>query len=160
MKWQLLLLFTLGEALSVGFLSSFYTFASAVSALMATTAAAAGVSLYTIFQRNSKYDLSQWGATLSSFGLVFVTYAMIQVLQLVGVVPAGFLPYNDALYGMVGATLFSFYLAYHTRTIVSGKHTKHQMNEKDYVFGAMTLYSDIVNMFVYILKIIGEDREH
>ena len=58
------------------------------------------------------------------------------MLQYSGILPAGFLPYNDALYGLVGATLFSFYLAYHTRLIVAGKHTKYQMNEKDYVFGA------------------------
>ena len=58
------------------------------------------------------------------------------MLQYSGVLPAGFLPYNDALYGLVGATLFSFYLAYHTKLIVAGKHTKYQMNEKDYVFGA------------------------
>ena len=32
------------------------------------------------------------------------------------------------------------------------------MNEKDYVFGAMSLYNDIINMFIYILRLIGEDQ--
>jgi protein lifeguard len=137
-KWQILALFTLGEAVSVGFISSFYTFQSVVSAMLTTALATTGVSLYTVLQRNSKYDLSQWGATLSSCGLIFVMYGLIQIFQSVGFLPAGFLPHNDMLYGMIGATLFSFYLAYHTRLIVSGKHTKHQMNEKDYVFGAST----------------------
>lgn len=158
-KYQLLALFTLGEALCVGFLSSFYTFSSVVSALLATTTAASGVSLYSILRRNSTQDLSQWGSTLSSLGLIFVFYGFIQLLQVMHVLPAGFLPYNDALYGMAGAGLFAFYMAYHTRTIVSGKYTKHQMNKDDHVFGAMTLYNDIVNMFIYILKVIGEDRE-
>lgn len=63
-------------------------------------------------------------------------YGLIQLFQMVGIIPAGFLPYNEMLYGMVGACLFSFYLAYHTKLIVAGKHTKYQMNEKDYVFGA------------------------
>jgi len=63
-------------------------------------------------------------------------YGVIQLLQMLGVLPPNFLPYNDALYGLVGACLFSFYLAYHTKLIVAGKHSKYQMNEKDYVFGA------------------------
>lgn len=67
LKWQLLVLFTLGEALSVGFISSFYKFRSVVAALLATAAAATSVSVYTITQKNPKYDLSQWGAGLSSY---------------------------------------------------------------------------------------------
>lgn len=66
LKWQVLSLFTLGEAVSVGFISSFYKFRSVVSAMMATALAASTVSLYTIQQKNPKYDLSQWGAGLSS----------------------------------------------------------------------------------------------
>jgi FtsH-binding integral membrane protein len=66
LKWQLLVLFTLGEALSVGFISSFYKFRSVVVALLATATAATSVSVYTITQKNPKYDLSQWGAGLSS----------------------------------------------------------------------------------------------
>jgi FtsH-binding integral membrane protein len=66
LKWQLLSLFTLGEALSVGFVSSFYHFRSVMSAMLATGVASTAVSVYTVFQRNPTYDLSQWGAGLSS----------------------------------------------------------------------------------------------
>jgi FtsH-binding integral membrane protein len=66
MKWNLLLLFTVGEAISVGFISSFYQFKSVISAMMSTGAATLAVSLYTVFQNNPKYDLTQWGAGLSS----------------------------------------------------------------------------------------------
>lgn len=158
-KWQLLALFTLGEAVSVGFISSLYKFRSVVSAMLATASAATGISVYTITQKNSKYDLSQWGSTLSSFGLIFMVYGLFAIFQMVGI-SAGLLPYTDMVYGMVGATLFSFYLAYHTKLIVAGKHSKYQMNEKDYVFGAMTLYNDIINLFIYVLKVLGEDRDH
>lgn len=198
LKWQLLALFTLGEATSVGFISSFYKLRSVLSAMGATALAASTVSLYTILQKNPKYDLSQWGAGLSSCGLIFLAYGIIQILQAVGILPAGFLPYSDAIYGATGATLFSFYLAYHTKLIVAGKHTKYQMNEKDYVFGAskflcryffhsslvmpivhvydlfecnffsytlffaflVALYNDIINMFIYVLRLIGEDRDN
>ena len=57
---------------------------------------------------------------------------------------------------MFGAGLFSLYLAHHTRLIIGGKSAKYQMNEKDYVLGAMSLYSDIINIFIYILRILGD----
>jgi len=136
LKWQLLALFTIGEALSVGFVTSFYRFQSVVTTMIATAVATVSVSLYTVKQKNPKYDLSQWGSTISTFGLMFCLYGLCTVLMAAGVLPPNFLPYSDMAYGLIGATLFSFYLAYHTKLIVAGKHAKYQMNEKDYVFGA------------------------
>ena len=66
LKWQLLSAFTLGEAVSVGFISSFFKFRSVVLAMFATALATASISLYVIFQNNPKYDLSQWGQGLGS----------------------------------------------------------------------------------------------
>jgi len=159
MKWNLLALFTVGEAISVGFISSFYKFHSVVSAMVATAVASLSVTMYTLMQKNPKYDLSQWGSGLASCGMIFIVYGIIHLLELSGILPQGFLPYSELGFSLVGACLFSFYLAYHTRLIVSGKHTKYQMNSKDYVFGAMSLYSDIINIFIYLLRILGEDRE-
>ena len=64
------------------------------------------------------------------------------------------------MYSACGATLFSFYLAHHTKLIVAGKHSKYQMNEKDYVYGAVSLFNDIINLFIYVLKILGEEKDH
>lgn len=66
LKWWLLGIFTLGEAVSVGFVSSLYKYKSVLSAMLATTAATVSVSMYTALQKQAKYDLSQWGAGLSS----------------------------------------------------------------------------------------------
>jgi FtsH-binding integral membrane protein len=158
MKWQLLTLFTLGESIAVGFISSFYHFSAVLSAMGATAVAASTVSAYTILNKNSKYDLSQWGAALSSAGMIFLSFIVIHLLEQYGIIPAGFLPIRDSWMSFAGAVLFSFYLAYHTKLIVAGKYSKFQMNEKDYVFGAMSLYNDIINMFIYILRLLGEDQ--
>lgn len=124
MKWTLLTLFTTGEAISVGYLSSFFKFRSVLLAMLTTAVATASVSLYTVSQRNSRYDLSQWGSTLSSCGLIFMCYGTIQLLQLTGVLPKAFIiPYNEMLYSIIGASLFSFYLAHHTKLIVSYVYT-------------------------------------
>lgn len=160
-KWQLLILFTLGEAISVGLITTFYPLTTVVSAMLATALATGGVTLYTFRQQNPKYDLSQWGAGLSSFGLIFLFYGLINLLEIIGIIPKGLIPYNESIYCMIGASLFSFYLAYHTRLIFSGKYnTKYQMNEKDFVFGAVALYSDIINIFIYILRILGDKDDN
>jgi FtsH-binding integral membrane protein len=58
--------FTLGEALSLGCLSSMFKLKSVILSMVATAIATIVVSAYTVLQNNSKYDLSQWGVTLSS----------------------------------------------------------------------------------------------
>lgn len=66
LKYNLLALFTFGEAVSVGFVTSFFKFRTVVSAMLATALATTAISVYTIKQNHPKYDLSQWGAALSS----------------------------------------------------------------------------------------------
>ena len=60
MKWPLLLAFTIGESIAVGFISSVYAYSSVMKAMMATAMATVSVTVYTLLQKNPKYDLSQW----------------------------------------------------------------------------------------------------
>mmetsp|Transcript_21192 Transcript_21192/g.40892 ORF Transcript_21192/g.40892 Transcript_21192/m.40892 type:complete len:363 (-) Transcript_21192:66-1154(-) len=156
MRWPILFAFTAGESIAVGFISSVYAYATVTKAMFVTAASTFSIMAYTHLQKNPKYDLSQWGRALGGLGMAFLVYGLIHVLELFGVLPSGFLPYSEAIYGFLGAGLFSLYLAHHTRLIVSGKSAKYQMNEKDYILGAMSLYSDIINIFLYILRILGE----
>ena len=155
-KWPLLIVFTLGESVAVGFISSIFAYSTVIKAALTTALATGSVTAYTLLQKNPQYDLSQWGRALSGLSVAFLLYGLIHVLEIFGVLPRGFLPYTEALYCLFGAGLFSLYLAHHTRLIVGGKSAKYQMNEKDYVLGAMSLYSDIINVFIYILRILGD----
>jgi len=110
--------------------------------------------MYSFLNQNPKYDLSQWGQGLASLATIFIIYGLINLFA-----PAGFLPFTEGVYSFFGAALFSAFLAYDTRLIVGGKHSKYQMNEKDYVWGAMSIYMDVINIFIYLLRIIGDDRE-
>ena len=131
LKWQLLVLFTLGESVLVGLIGCMYSFRTLLLAMGCTGAATGGITFYTMMQQNPKYDLTQWGLGLFSAGMVFVLLGLFQIFA------PGLLQINDMLYSAAGAILFSFYLAYHTRLIVGGKHTKYKMNEKDYIFASM-----------------------
>ena len=41
-----------------------------------------------------------------------------------------------------------------TQLVVGGK--RRELATSDYVLGAMTLYLDIVNLFLYLLRLFGE----
>lgn len=42
-----------------------------------------------------------------------------------------------------------------TQLIIGGKHAKFQFSVDDYVFAALNLYLDIINLFLFILQIIN-----
>lgn len=156
LKWQLLALFTIAEGLMIGFLSSLYRPQTVLSAMASTAIATISITLYTFLNKSPKYDLSQWGAGISSMGITFILYGLLHLLSTFGIIPP-ILPYNESIFCMFASTLFSLYLAYHTRLIVGGKHSKYQLNEKDYVFGALVLYQDITSLFIYLLRLLNDD---
>lgn len=53
----------------------------------------------------------------------------------------------------LGAFVFSILLVYHTQLIIGGNH-KLAISPEEYVFAALTLYMDIISMFLRILRII------
>ncbi|XP_044020469.1 protein lifeguard 1-like isoform X2 [Aphidius gifuensis] len=62
------------------------------------------------------------------------------------------------IYGSLGAILFSFYLIYDTQMMMGGKH-KYSISPEEYVFATLSLYLDVINIFLYILTIIGASRD-
>ena len=72
-----------------------------------------------------------------------------------------FLPFNSVaqkVYAGIGALLFSLYLVYDTQLIVGGTHRKHQFEIDDYAMAAICLYIDIIQIFMYILTLVGDRR--
>ncbi len=41
--------------------------------------------------------------------------------------------------------------------MMGGKH-KYAIDPEEYIFGALNLYLDIINLFLFILRIIGASR--
>ena len=60
-------------------------------------------------------------------------------------------------FGAAGALVFSLYLVYDTQLMLGGKH-KHALSPEEYIFAALNLYLDIVNLFLYILAIFGGSK--
>lgn len=138
-----LFVFTICEGYLIGCTAATYE-AWQVSVAVATTVV---VTLgLTLFAFQTKYDFTTKG------GLLFV---LVLCFMMFGIFAAIFR--SDVLYIMyacLGALLFSAYIVFDTQLIIGGKH-KVSISPEEYVFAALNLYLDVVNLFLYILAIFG-----
>ncbi|EEC17751.1 z-protein, putative [Ixodes scapularis] len=84
-----------------------------------------------------------------------VLYAFLMVLVVGGllqfVVASSHL---ELVLSLAGAALFSFFLIFDTHMIM------HRVSPEEYILATIELYLDVVNLFLHILRIVGEARRH
>lgn len=151
LNFIILFLFTLCEAVMVGMVTSLYE----QDAVLIAVALTAGITLVlTIFAMQTKYDFTAWGGALSCFLFILIAFGIIMI----------FIPHDgnsilQVVYGAAGALLFSLYLIYDTQMMLGGSH-KYSISPEEYVFAALALYLDVLNIFLYILRIIGAAKKN
>lgn len=91
----------------------------------------------------SKTDFSFLGMFLPAALLGFVIYSFVSLLF-------GF--QTGYLFAFLGAMLFSAFIVYDTYMIMN------RMGCDDYVIACIELYLDIINLFLMILQLLGNDR--
>lgn len=62
-------------------------------------------------------------------------------------------PFLNNLYCSLGVILFGIYLIIDTQLIIGGKRLAISLD--DYVVGALLLYIDIIQIFLYLLQMFG-----
>ena len=87
----------------------------------------------------------------TKMGILIVLLVCLVMLGLVSLFVDS--PFLDNLYCMVGVLLFGFYLILDTQMIIGGKSV--ELSVDDYMLAAMLLYIDIIQMFLYILRLLG-----
>lgn len=60
-------------------------------------------------------------------------------------------------YACLGAFVFSGYILFDTQLMLGGKH-KYAIEPEEYIFAALNLYIDIVNLFLYLLQLISSAK--
>ncbi|OQR76025.1 protein lifeguard 1-like [Tropilaelaps mercedesae] len=58
------------------------------------------------------------------------------------------------VYAGVGALIFMVFLAFDTQLLMDGK--RYSISPEEYVFATIQLYVDIVQIFMFLLSLIGE----
>lgn len=142
-----LAIFTFCEAFLVGTVSSFYDAKEVSMALGICAIVSFGL---TLFAFQTKYDFTMLN------GFLFVSLIVLFCFGLVAVIVQNNIV--NLIYASLGALLFCVYLVFDTQLMLGGNH-KYSISPEEYVFAALNLYLDIINLFLYILTIIGSARK-
>lgn len=133
--------FTGFEAYSVAVITSFYDSRILLQAVILTTGIFVGL---TIFACQTKYDFTSWVPYL---------YGGIWALFMIGLV-AAFFPgrTTDLAYGGLSALIFSAYILVDTQLVMRHYHVEEE------IAAAISLYLDIINLFLAILRILNSQQ--
>lgn len=142
-----LTLFTLSEGYMIGVTSTYYSTSAVMMALIITIVVTIGL---TLFACQTKYDFTGIGSylfcallSLIGFGFINAIFCGVDTCQIL-----------NTVYALAGALIFSLYIVYDTQIIISGNH-RYAITEDEHIFAALTLYLDIINLFLYILELLG-----
>ncbi|MCJ8745408.1 hypothetical protein PDJAM_G00129800 [Pangasius djambal] len=145
--WNLVALSVLTLSLSymTGMIASFYDTDAVIMAIGITVVVCFTVVLFSL---QTKYDFT------SCAGVLFVCLIVLFVFSILCI----FIRNNilQIVYASLGALLFTCFLAVDTQLLLGNK--KLSLSPEEYVFGALNLYLDIINIFLFILQIIGRSR--
>lgn len=141
-------LFTLCEAYLVACIAAITPVEITITAVAITGLLCAVLVLYAM---QTRYDFTAMGGALlvTLFGLLFC-----------GIL-ASFFPANrivNIVYASIGAILFSCYLVYDVQILLSGKRM--QLDPDEYVLAALSLYLDILNIFIFLLQLLQSSSDN
>ncbi|KAL1441767.1 hypothetical protein MTO96_008279 [Rhipicephalus appendiculatus] len=139
----LLLLFTVCEGVLLGTVSSFYEVKEVMIAVGICTVVCLGL---TLFAFQTKWDFTAMSGILFVCALVFMCFGFALIFIKGDIV--------RLVYACIGALLFSVYLVFDTQLMLGGNH-KYSVSPEEYIFAALSLYVDVINLFLMILQIVG-----
>lgn len=142
-----LAIFTLCEGYLLGAVSSVY---EKDEVLIAAGITAVVVLAITIFAFQTKYDFTMMGGILFVALIILICFGFLMIFFHNRVL--------SIIYASLGALIFAVYLVYDTQ-IMMGGGKMYSISPEEYIFAALNLYLDIVNLFLYILQLVAAARD-
>ena len=139
-----------GVTLSV--ISLVYTQESIASAFFTTAAGFAGLSAYGFFTKRNLGPVGNF-CQMGLWGLVGFSIISIFFPSLMGSTAS-------KVYGLVGIVVFAGLTAYDTQTIkaMASQSRSAEDHHKGAILGALKLYLDFINLFLFLLRMSGDRR--
>ena len=93
-----------------------------------------------------------------SYGLLFTLLIGLLIFGLMAAIFQN--EVLDSLYSAMGAIVFSMYIVVDTQIMMGGvkggrKAHRLAISPEEYIFAALNLYLDVVNLFLFMLRIFG-----
>lgn len=144
----LFFVFAATMGLTVGVIVSFYKVTSVISAFLAASAMFGAAAVYGATTRRSLTSLG---------GFLFMGMIGILVASVVNIV-LGSNPLGWAI-ALIGVIVFTVYTAYDVQRISYGDYAASLGSiEKASVLGAIHLYINFINIFLFLLRLMGSRR--
>ncbi|KAL5231050.1 hypothetical protein ABZP36_029826 [Zizania latifolia] len=134
-------LFTLCLSFSIGVACANTQGKIVLEALILTSAVVASLTAYTFWASKKGKEFGFLGPILFSALILLVLISFMQVFFPLG-------SSSVALFGGLGALVFSGFIIYDTENLIK-RHTY-----DEYIWASVELYLDILNLFLYILNLI------
>lgn len=144
----LLSIVTIGYGLVAAITSCRYDTTVVLSAFVAT---GASCFLIALFAKTTKFDMTNCGTTLCLIGLAQLVIGMILIAILV---PAGKASLASLIISIGGAFVATLYLVFDLQLIMGGR--KCELSPEEYILGAVMLYTDIIQIFIYLLEFFDQ----
>eukprot|EP01053_Blabericola_migrator_P009362 Blabericola_migrator_1__9361@NODE_5047_length_892_cov_134_808485_g3187_i0_p1_GENE_NODE_5047_length_892_cov_134_808485_g3187_i0NODE_5047_length_892_cov_134_808485_g3187_i0_p1_ORF_typecomplete_len246_score10_08Bax1I/PF01027_20/5_7e56DUF4022/PF13214_6/1_7e03DUF4022/PF13214_6/0_01DUF1761/PF08570_10/0_015DUF1761/PF08570_10/1_1e02DUF1761/PF08570_10/8_4e02BaxI_1/PF12811_7/0_18Mem_trans/PF03547_18/0_055SPC25/PF06703_11/1e02SPC25/PF06703_11/2_1_NODE_5047_length_892_cov_134_808485_g3187_i04741 len=148
----LLGVFTLAQSIGLGaacaVVAASYGASVVLQAYVCTALIVIGL---TMFAMQTKYDFTKQNGLLYSCLLGLMAFGFLRLLF-----PAS--SFFETLYAALGAILFSCYIVVDTQTLIGDKELR--VSEDQYIFVALTLYVDIINLFLDILRLMAQSEDN
>ncbi|XP_014228405.1 protein lifeguard 4-like [Trichogramma pretiosum] len=138
----LLACFTMVQAFTIGIVVSLYDVVLVIEALFITLAVVIALTAFT-FQ--TKRDFSSMGAALFSLLCVLIIGGILQIFIQSSAM--------ELLICVGGALLFSLFIIFDTQLIMK------TLSPEEYILATINIYMDILNLFLYILRILEMARK-
>ena len=103
----------------------------------------------TIYAFTTKKDFTTMGGVLFACLLGLILFGIACVFSRSRIM--------NIIYCSCGVVLFGIYLIYDVQLLTGDKERSIDMD--DYIYGAVAIYLDIINIFLYLLRILGKSNE-
>ncbi|KAH8241075.1 hypothetical protein KR026_011591, partial [Drosophila bipectinata] len=143
-KWILFVLYMLAHSIVVAVLATIY---APILILMAFGICAILVLALTLFAIIAPCDFTSCWVFLFLLGIAMMLIGIVCIFV--------YMPILHLIFASLGILLYSLYLVVDIQMIVGGKHRRHQFEEDEYVLAALSIYHDIIFLFLYILQLLG-----
>ena len=144
-----------GYALLNGMVLSYYFVAfSAGTLVLALLATSLYFGLMAVYGTTTHKDLTGWGPRLMMALVAMLITGFVGMLF-------GFGFGSSLMYCGIGLVMFMLLTAYDTQKLqqmYSYYAADSEMAEKASIYGALTLYLDFINIFLYVVRLMGNNR--
>lgn len=136
--------FTALEAYAISVVTSFYSSRIVLQALVLTL----GIFVFlTLFACQTKYDFTSWMPYLFGALWVLLLFGFIRLFFPMGST-------SELIYSGIAALIFSGYILVDTQMVMRHHHVEEE------IAAAISLYLDILNLFLAILRILNSQSDN